>query len=364
MGIIISNRNEEIQKYKYIQYSKMFRNNQITLYICPTMNCNFKCSYCFENGNKSDINMSEEVEDAIIRFLLKNKEKKISIIWFGGEPLLNTKSINNISKKLESNHIDYSTSLITNGSLLNESNINILKKIPIEFIQISMDGTKKVHDNRRFFYSGKGSFDTIILGIKRLLADTSIPITIQVTIDKTNYLEYENLLNFFNQNFSIQMKEKRIQLNYNLVKDRTSFDTQDICMDQKDFFDFLMRIDKINIRNKRPLSLPNKASPCSYNSIGTYAIAPDGEIYKCIEQIGDKSKSIGNIVNESISLEKLSSCFFKFNHIENSECIDCSILPICGGGCPLDREADQGTNKTSCSFYKEYIDKILTSMNL
>lgn len=364
MGIIIGDRNEEIRKYKYIQYSKMFRNNCITLYICPTMNCNFTCSYCFEAGNKGNVSMTEEVENAIIRFLVKNKEKKISIIWFGGEPLLNTKSIDNISKKLESEHIDYSSSLITNGSLLNEQNINILKKTSIEFIQISMDGTKKVHDSRRFFHSRKGSFDTIILGIKQLLTETSIPITIQVAIDKTNYLEYENLLNYFNQYFPTQMKEKRIQLNYNLVKDRTGFDSKKTCMGEKDYFDFLMRIDKSNIRNKRPLSLPDKASPCCYNSIGTYAITPDGEIFKCIEQVGDKSKSIGNIKNEGISLEKLSSCFFKFNHLENSECIDCTVLPICGGGCPLDREADQGTNKKSCSFYKTYINDILTSMKL
>ena len=88
MGIIINDRKEEIQRYKYILYSKMFRYNRILLYICPTMNCNFSCSYCFEVGSKRKINMTEDVEDAIVRFLVKNKEKKISIIWFGGEPLL------------------------------------------------------------------------------------------------------------------------------------------------------------------------------------------------------------------------------------------------------------------------------------
>lgn len=201
MGIIINERKEEIQKYKYIQYSKMFRNNRIVLYICPTMNCNFSCSYCFEAGNKRKINMTEDVEDAIVRFLVKNKEKKISIIWFGGEPLLNIRTIENITKKLEMEHVNYSSSMITNGSLLNSHAIDILKKISIEFIQISMDGTKTIHDSRRYFHSGKGSFNIIISGIKRLLSETSIPITIQVAIDKTNFQEYEKLLVFFNQEF-------------------------------------------------------------------------------------------------------------------------------------------------------------------
>ena len=364
MGIIINDRKEEIQKYKYIQYSKMFRNNRILLYICPTMNCNFSCSYCFEAGNKRKINMTEEVEDAIVQFLVKNKEKKISIIWFGGEPLLNIKAIENITKKLEIENVNYSSSMITNGSLLNNHTIDILRKISIEFIQISMDGTKAFHDNRRHFHSGKGSFDIIISGIKRLLSETSIPITIQVAIDKTNYQEYENLLEFFNQEFPSQMKKKKLQLNYNIVKDRTNFDTQGTCMNHQDYFDYLMRINELNIHNKINLFLPDMASPCMYNSVGAYAITPDGEIYKCIEHVGNKSKSIGNIIKECISLGKLSSCFFKNNHLENSECIDCPVLPVCGGGCPLDREVDKGTNKISCSFYKTYLDKILSNMKL
>ncbi len=70
----------------------------------------------------------------------------------------------------------------------------------------------------------------------------------------------------------------------------------------------------------------------------------------CIEA-GNKNKSIGNIIKESISPERLSSYFFKTNHLENSECIDCPVLPVCGGGCPLDRETDQDVNKVACSFY-------------
>lgn len=49
---------------------------------------------------------------------------------------------------------------------------------------------------------------------------------------------------------------------------------------------------------------------------------------------------------------------------DNPECIDCPVLPVCGGGCPLDREIDQGVNKVACSFYKTHIDKILSQMKL
>ncbi|EEX70737.1 hypothetical protein GCWU000325_02321 [Alloprevotella tannerae ATCC 51259] len=47
----------------------------------------------------------------------------------------------------------------------------------------------------------------------------------------------------------------------------------------------------------------------------------------------------------------MSSYFFKTNHLENSDCIDCPVLPVCGGACPLDRGIGQSVNKVACSFY-------------
>lgn len=364
MGILVNNRNEEIQKYKYIQYSRMFRNNQMLLYICPTMNCNFSCSYCFEAGNKTKTNMSTEVEDAIVRFISQNRNKKISIIWFGGEPLLNVNTIKNITDRLNKEQINYSSSMITNGSLLTKHAVDILKTVSIEFIQISMDGTKAVHDIRRHFRSGKGSFDAIIEGINRILSETSIPITIQVAIDKTNYREYEKLVSYFNNNFSSHVDEKRIQLNFNVVKDRTNFDIQGTCMSHQDYFHYLNRLNKLDLKNKMGLFLPKMSQPCMYHTVGAYAITPDGEIYKCIEHVGNPQKSVGNILKENMSLSKLSMCMFENNCLENTDCINCPVLPICGGGCPLDRAVDNGKNNIACSFYKKYIDKILSCVKL
>lgn len=124
-------------------------------------------------------------------------------------------------------------------------------------------------------------------GINNLVASTSIPVTIQLSIDKSNYKEYERLLDYFNRAFPTQMDANRIQLNYNIVKDRTDFDRDGVCMNHQDYFDFLIYTDKLCLKNKRPLSLPNMAQPCMYVSRGAYAVAPDGSLYKCIEHIGN-----------------------------------------------------------------------------
>lgn len=363
-GILVEAHSYELHKYKYMQFSKMFRNDSILLYICPTINCNFSCSYCFESGNKKNGNMLVDVEDAIIDFLVKYKKKKISIVWFGGEPLLNIHSIERITERLKQEHVNFSASMITNGSLLNERIAKSLSKLSLEFIQVSMDGTKSVHDSRRHFHSGTGSFDIIIQGIKNLLSHTSTPVTIQLSIDRRNFHEYERLLDFLNHTFPEQMATKRLQINYNVVKDRTNFDKDGVCMNHLDFFNFLTYASKLDLPNKRPLSLPDMAQPCMYVSRGAYAVTPDGNLYKCIEQIGNPDKAAGNILSKQISLTDVSTCFFNQCYLENSECTQCKILPICGGGCPLDRETDKGSNKISCSFFRDFVENILSELNL
>lgn len=364
LGILIENRDDEINKYKFIQYSRMFNTNNLSLYVCPTMNCNFSCSYCFEGQNKSKTNMTEDVETAIVDYIEQYKQKNISIVWFGGEPMLNMSSIVRISNLLKEKDIKFSSSIITNGSMLNSSNIKILSTLNLEFVQISLDGSKNTHDSRRFFHSGKGSFDIIMDGIEELVKFTSIPLSIQVTIDKTNLGEYEILLDYFNNKFAKQMDSKQIQLNYNIVQNRTNFDNHGLCFTHKDYFEHLLHISKVNIKNKRDVYLPDLVFPCMFHTVNSFAIAPDGDMYKCIEHIGDHSKSVGNIVKRSVSLQKIASCFFKFNHLENSECINCSVLPVCGGGCPIDREKENGNNEISCSFYKSYLTSILNLLKL
>lgn len=84
---ILTNEDNEIYRYKYLYYHSAFQNQTIYLTIAPTMKCNFACHYCFEEGNKNLSIMDEDVENAIVEYLHINRDKKIAINWFGGEPV-------------------------------------------------------------------------------------------------------------------------------------------------------------------------------------------------------------------------------------------------------------------------------------
>ena len=75
----------------------------LNLVVLPTMQCNFKCPYCYECDK--DKVMGKETVRALEKFLLLHLHEYsgLHIGWFGGEPLLKMdviESINNTAKRI------------------------------------------------------------------------------------------------------------------------------------------------------------------------------------------------------------------------------------------------------------------------
>lgn len=106
---------DEFDEKKFInKVSKQARNDtsSVAFTVAPTMKCNFRCPYCFEQGNEYTTMTNEVVEDTI-NFLnskinniaqKENEEKNVSITWYGGEPLLAINIIEKITKGLNLEH--------------------------------------------------------------------------------------------------------------------------------------------------------------------------------------------------------------------------------------------------------------------
>lgn len=114
--------------------------NQISTLIKPTHECNMRCKYCFAEKygyEKSllDINILKRYIE-----LLAQKYKYINIVWHGGEPLIVPlnyyQEIYDFCKKFDSKFI---FALQTNGTLLNDENIEFFKKNNTS-IGLSFDG--------------------------------------------------------------------------------------------------------------------------------------------------------------------------------------------------------------------------------
>ena len=333
----------EIDLYKFRYLAAIYASQAWHFTIAPTMQCNFKCPYCFEGDNKGGRIMTEDVISSVKTILKSKSDKSISITWFGGEPFLGWEAISEISDFLISENIKFFATAITNGSICSDNIIEKIDNYKIKRLQITFDGIREQHDSKRIFKNGKPSFNLLIDNIHRFLNNTNVKISIRINIDKTNADTYPELRAFLNTEFKEFIDSGRVSLSPSPVKNRTQFYGCSNCLSIDEYYAF----EQENIPFKR--NLPIHRGPCSLRCKSSIGIGPDGCIYKCLEHFGDTSKSIGSILNTSIDLQKEAKYAVGILPFDIEPCSSCKLLPICGGGCAIDlSKCIDKTRKPSC----------------
>lgn len=135
--------------------------------------CNLFCQHCYSAANTSrngEISINE-IEKQIP--YLKKAGVKV-LILSGGEPLIR-EDIFDIAQLFNKN--GFITTLSTNGILINEKNIDQIKK-HFSYVGISIDGDEKTHDR---FRGMKGAFRSSIEAV-RLVRDSGVKIGIRFTL--------------------------------------------------------------------------------------------------------------------------------------------------------------------------------------
>lgn len=146
--------------------------------------CNIQCDYCYMYQHEDQswreqpkflaISTAKKIAERINEHCLKENMNEFDIIFHGGEPLLYTAEriieLVNVFKNNISSKVKLSFSIQTNGTLLNEKNIDELFKNSIS-ISISLDGPKSANDLHRLDFNGNSTFEKVNSSVK-LLKDT------------------------------------------------------------------------------------------------------------------------------------------------------------------------------------------------
>ena len=360
--IIVHNQEDELNVYTTEILKNRYNPIDMALTILPTRGCNFDCVYCYEQ-DRPNIHMDKQTEDNIIKFLKTNPYlRRLNVIWYGGEPLLNFASIVRLTEEFKSMGIEYSSKIITNGYLLSHEICGELERLKIDSIQITLDGIKDIHDQRRPLVSRKGSYDKIIQNVKYLLSvNSKIRIDIRSNIDKRNSAEYHI---FFKQ-IHEELASDRIRTYPGFVSDLTAnecvspeFDISspgfkaDFVLDN--FYKHNIAIDAFHPKYRR--------HSCVASKYFAFVIGPQGELYKCWRMVGNDEQTVGNVNNlTGINLKLISKYMVGADYLFDPECKECSYIAICGGGCALSRMRNKykGSNKTPCCPEKTHMAKLL-----
>lgn len=359
--IVVKDKDDDIyvleQQFEF--YRKVYSQDNLKITLAPTTACNFKCPYCFEKNKKSTF-IKEKTILNLVDFINDHENaKKLYLTWYGGEPLLAINQIDRIltliSEKTNLEIVHHN--IITNGYLFDKRAIAVFKKFPLNSIQITLDGLKDTHDESRILIgSEKGSFDTILNNIHTIISEMpETYILIRVNIDNNNREIFSDVWNFFYKELKINTNRLSVYPGFikTMNSKRNCWDCTTLSFhDKKDFYFDLQDKKGINVH-----FYPNKKDKgCIATQLNGYVVGPEGELYRCWYDVGNKSKVWGHIQDNRLENKTL---FHKYmitgNCFADEECKKCAFLPICNGGCPNDRVKNLYDNGqfNLCTVYKD-----------
>ena len=149
--------------------------------------CNLTCKHCYSIS--ADIDFKGELStDEVYTVMDDLKDFKVPVlILSGGEPLLRP-DIFDISRRAKDK--GFYVGLSTNGTLINETNIDAIAAIGYDYVGISIDGTRETHD---LFRRKQGAYDASLHGI-RLCHDRGIKVGLRFTMTQDNDAELPDML--------------------------------------------------------------------------------------------------------------------------------------------------------------------------
>ena len=362
MKVLVENDDDEINKVKYVNRIRRNNNKRLILTINPTLACNFNCPYCFE-AEHPNIYMTDEVEEQIVHYVESCREaEELDVTWFGGEPLLALERIKSLTSRFKNLGLRYTAKMITNGYLLTNKNLKEIETLSIKFVQITIDGMADLHDKRRCLKSGKPTFNTIIGNIDNMQSKyPQIGVSIRVNVDESNEDDFIRLYKFLSDRHY-----PNAQVSLAFVKNLSDCKTCTNLCDRNHQAEFIKKVqDKYGICGAFVFPMPER-NECAIRNKNAIVIGPQGEVYKCWNDVGDISRVIGKIggkvKNETLLLRYLVGA----DPFEDPNCLNCLLLPVCGGGCPLSRIQNkyEGKNVNYCPLIKDHLyDFLLVHIN-
>lgn len=335
----------------------------------PTYNCNLRCSYCFQDHMRTDARfhhllrtMSFEVVDRIFVAMKEiepmhgvpsDSTTERSIRFFGGEPLLadSRPVVEYIMRKA------FTTgaarfSATSNATEL-EAYSDLLGSDKIAHIQVTLDGPPPIHDQRRIYPNGTGSFARIASNITMAL-DRGVFISVRMNVDRGNLAQLPELAEVIHsqgwdkyQNFSAYTAPIRA-LNGNVQRSDT-LSTAELSDEQAKLtlalpILSLVSTPDVGIKQdaRRIFDGTDGATPILHESFcgshtGMYIFDAFGDIYTCWDKTGDPSIRVGRIDEQGHASFDSSQIHLWHTRTvaSNPVCRKCRYALHCGGGCAV-----------------------------
>lgn len=368
LGLLVDSHEEELLEVVNENENHDIRQGELYLPVMPSMSCQLNCGYCGQaHKNRSATDYAiDRVEAKVIESIKYKDIKSIELGFFGGEPFLGFKWIERLSSRLNRvlskyPYIKLSSKIISNGISIDKRKLELLcEDLNLKKIEITLDGTKKIHDSQRGSINGRSYFDRIIASLRLIKEFKSIECVIRCNVGLSNHEHIPRFIDFLTEQGFSSFCNLYFAPIHSWGNSANNMALQSELFSYKSLCWKLYLVSKgwnIGFLPKR------KYGACIATSKDQVIIDPNGEEFDCTEMPLVRSykdrairyKNESNIIakESSRSYESFNSSVKSFESV----CSSCFAFPVCGGACP--KEWDEG--RIPCPSFKYTASEALKS---
>jgi len=335
----------------------------INLSIFLTQSCNLKCIYCYGEGGEYGTggNMEEKTAFQAIDWMVEQsgKIKKLHVGFFGGEPFLKfplMKSVVKYAKKRVSEvGKDVAFHATTNATLLDDEIIAFIKEHQIN-VMVSFDGTKEAQDAQRPYADGKGSYDSTVPKIKKLLEalpqthghaiimGNTNPQIVKDAMQEIGFSEVSIMPASKSLFTEEQDKAKQARDTQHLIQEMEEEAEKWVTLARKRDSEALKILKTRSALYQGVISLlhNSKRYHACGAGLGLAAVSCSGDIYLCHRFVGRDEYKLGSIFEKELKREEYQKSPVKTSKL----CSVCFARYYCAGGCKHDNVGACGSVST------------------
>lgn len=318
--------NKSVQQLRAV-IKKLNPSSRVTgVTILPTTECNARCYYCFESDHPRCTMTDQTIADMVSYIAEKCKGEPIEITWFGGEPLVGAKQITQICKLLRERGIEFSSSIVSNAYLFNETLIKTARnEWNVKVAQVTLDGTEKVYNEvKAYVHPGNNPYHRVLQNISALL-ENGIAVNVRLNVTVNNAADLSKLVDELSARFG---GKKGFTCYSHAVYENVGFEPISYDEDTREWVDAQTIALDLKLQEKKMLGslarLPVlHTTHCMADNGNSILIYPDGTIGKCenrssLEGVGDIYQGINNTKADRYKETR-----------QLSDCDKCPLFPDC-----------------------------------
>ncbi len=337
VGIVVTSREHEDRAFD--AWFDGFRRaaDKLSIIVSTTLACNLDCSYCCQadvlDGRTITIETAAQTAAWIAARAQEIGARAVELAFVGGEPLLHPQRIESIASEVRRRLPEGATltfHLITNGVFLTTDLVTRLLPLGLVSAQVTLDGDETTHaTTRRSKKRGEDSFATIFANV--IAAAPRIRMVVNGNFQRDTIHGFVPLLTTLRE--AGLPPGSRVQFSPALAGLGAPGESgSGSCTWSGSSPELMVGLTDAILQAGFDPGVRRRlytVGPCAFHQDQSFAIDPDGHIYKCPGFLGKAEWAIGHVATGLTDrYRRLSE-----SRAEKDACGTCAHRPSCSGGC-------------------------------